>query len=766
MASEFIGYTILVTLKTPPNTQIRGTVASVLGQRLTLQDVTLIWSGQRLQKYHIDATGIADLEVLSNHSPPVPDHDSGLLEIPQNENPRQDHMLPSQERRVEESNRILIAEGKQQPLPQPVQTPFIDPAILSFSRPPSSSSTNRVTSTGPPIQTDSSLVATDATMRSGASLVKPSLSPIGESTVISPKAQSKDSAVTAILTEPFSNLDLIAESNMSGKEGNAPVEPGPANKKDAKPFETSAKYAGRRSRRRGQNKVQKDIIPHAGATGEQGLISRLNTKTKGWRQTAFVEPMHIPPAPSGRQSKEHYRSSYGRRRKRRNHEPYAENPNGWATEDATDIQEMGDFDFQGNLSKFDKRRVFDEIRNDDTTADEDRLISFNKRAARPGTNGGKNLHHTENVLDIPQQRWNSEAGETDLEASGDGKFSSGNYSGRDRSKASTRAQSSRKGSAIPGQTFVATQVSSVARAQLSSSRTASPRPGKQSVTASPLNGLSASSRGSLRLTTTNRSCPTVSPLQMLEIEQLAAAELGLSDDMVTENAGRGIAEAAVTRLSSESAARTMLILTASHRTGARAVCAARHLRNRGHRVSLCMLGLEHESELLENCRKQLDIFRKIGGRVLRWEELSERLSTADLTPDLIIDALFGMHIAFEDLRTDDQAIVFEMISWVNRSNIDILSVDIPSGISATSGEVLSVEGERLHVNSTFVVCLAAPKTGVMQALVSGEGVCWQLTVADIGISQIVWRKYGSRRRHGVDFGNRWVVPLRYQPSMI
>ena len=72
--------------------------------------------------------------------------------------------------------------------------------------------------------------------------------------------------------------------------------------------------------------------------------------------------------------------------------------NGWATEDATDIQDMPEFDFQSNLSKFDKRTVFNQIRNEDTTADEDRLVSFN-RLARPGTHGGKNLHPTENVLD-------------------------------------------------------------------------------------------------------------------------------------------------------------------------------------------------------------------------------------------------------------------------------------------------------------------------------------------------------------------------------
>lgn len=277
----------------------------------------------------------------------------------------------------------------------------------------------------------------------------------------------------------------------------------------------------------------------------------------------------------------------------------------------------------------------------------------------------------------------------------------------------------------------------------------------------------------------------MSPLQMLEVEQLAVAELGLTEDIITENAGRGIAEAAVARLSSESAAPTMLVLTGNHRTGARAVAAARHLRNRGHRVTLCMLGLEHENELLENCRKQLEVFKKFGGRVLRWEELSARLSTSDFAPDLVIDALFGMHIAFEDLRTDDQAAAFEMIAWVNRSKIDVLSVDIPSGVSASSGktlhlvlmtelgnllvtqpvgEITLVEGERLCVNSKFVVCLGAPKTGVMNALLSGEAQSWQLSVADIGIGQVVWRKYGTRRRHGVDFGNRWVVPLRYQTS--
>ena len=38
MASAFIGYTVLVTLVTPPNAQIQGIVADVIEKRLILRD--------------------------------------------------------------------------------------------------------------------------------------------------------------------------------------------------------------------------------------------------------------------------------------------------------------------------------------------------------------------------------------------------------------------------------------------------------------------------------------------------------------------------------------------------------------------------------------------------------------------------------------------------------------------------------------------------------------------------------------------------------
>ncbi|KAJ5546480.1 NAD(P)H-hydrate epimerase [Penicillium frequentans] len=662
MASEFIGYSVIVSLREPPGGKLQGQVANVVGQNLLLQNVTLLWNGQRLASYSVDGSGIIDLSLQENKAP---------LSHPQNVS--------------QETPRIQSAQFK-----PPPQQNFVDPAILSYSK-PSTKPAN------PPTQSH----------------------PVSHGTSQAP------APVAASLSEPFSNLELNVNTGNGGVRG-------PSQETDFQAAQnlTPTKQPSKRNRPGNEG-------GYMGKHGGGG--ANTNPKSKGWRQTAFVEPV------AGRKaSQEKTRRSY------------AEDHSGWATEDATDIQELGDFDFESNLSKFDKRRVFEEIRNDDTTADEARLVSFN-RLPKPGTNDGKNLHWSENVLDSPQ---NSDT--EDVEGISDARHSSENISGRDRSRAPGRVQTSRKSSAIMSQP-VMPQINALGRSQLNTSRTTSPHPGRSSV--SPMVGSNASN-ASLRLTTTNRSCPTVSPLQTLEVEQIAVAEFGLSEDIVTENAGRGIAEAAVALLSSDAAAPTILIITGNHRTGARAIAAARHLRNRGHRVTVCLLGLEYESELLENCRKQLDIFRRIGGRISKWEDLSARLSTSDLSPDLVIDALFGMHLAFDDLRTDDQGVAFEMISWVNRSNIEVLSVDIPSGMSASNGDITMVDGGQLCINGSSVVCLGAPKTGVLNALLSGDGQSWNLSVADIGIPQIVWRKYGTRRRHGIDFGNRWVVTLRYQPAIV
>ena len=558
--------------------------------------------------------------------------------------------------------------------------------------------------------------------------------------------ERKDSSATATLTEPFDHLALNGEAALSDLPGTPTNGPAP---EAGVPRSATGKGPARAKNKKNGHRKMKDLASHTGpsvidmtdlqsppVTGKKS-----NTRSKGWRQTPLTEePSPVKP------------DTHPSRLKQKGRRSHMEDLNGWATEDATDIQDLGDFDFESNLSKFDKRRIFEDIRKEDTTADDERLVSFNRKA-RPGTNGGKNLHYTENVLEPSEQvnRWKSEAGESEEEAREE-LYSSGRGSRRATSR---KPVPSRKGSTMPAG-------SSLMRGM---SRMESPRPGSRiSTVASPMNGSVSSMQASLRLSSTNKPCSCVSPLQMLEVEQLCLSELGMTEDMLAENAGRDVAEIAVSLLPNLPTASNTLFLIGNHKSGARAIAGARHLRNRGARTMLCLLGGEREDMLLDSVRRQLETYTRSGGWTRKWDEFQTSLATSSKSPpELVIDALLGTHVAFAELRTSDQAIAFEMMRWTGRSGIPVLSVDVPSGLDGSTGEVTQVDGEALVLESQDIVCLGAPKSGLLQALVMGEGGSgkWRLRLADIGIPRGAWTKVGSKRKYVVDFGQGWITPLTF-----
>jgi enhancer of mRNA-decapping protein 3 len=451
----------------------------------------------------------------------------------------------------------------------------------------------------------------------------------------------------------------------------------------------------------------------------------------GWRQTPLLEP-NPSFQPFSTLKKKSRKGGY---------------ENGWATEDATDVQDMGDFDFESGLAKFDKRSVFEGIRADDVTADEDRLVGHN-RLPKPGTAGRKNLHHTENVLDIVAEKpaWNSETGSSNEgnEIASHRDTGSGRTSRRAESR--LRKPLSRKEPSVNPSQRVPSNV-----------QTTTP------------------SKSSFYLMPVNRRCEVVSPLQMLNVENIANSELGLTEDMMTENAARGIAEVAFKALNpsgrrlsqdSNSALPYVVVYAGNNKSGLRAVGAGRHLRNHGVNVVVCVLGLERESSLLEGLRKQLKVFRSFGGKVFTKVELIDYMKSLESPVELIVDGLLGLTISFEELRTGDQSTAYELIEWANRSKANIIAIDIPTGIDPTSGKVSVIDGQPLHMHAKYIVAMGAPKKGLLQAMCLGEGVNesrpWQLFVADLGIANQAWKKAGTRMRRGVEFEGTWVIEMRFQ----
>lgn len=77
-----------------------------------------------------------------------------------------------------------------------------------------------------------------------------------------------------------------------------------------------------------------------------------------------------------------------------------------------------------------------------------------------------------------------------------------------------------------------------------------------------------------------------------------------------------------------------------------------------------------------------------------------------------------------------------------------------------------VDGIDLVIRPDFVLSLGAPKTGLLAAL--GRSISFdqiKLLVADIGISNRIWKKFGTRFKYGVEFGSEWTAGLTYHAGV-
>lgn len=88
--------------------------------------------------------------------------------------------------------------------------------------------------------------------------------------------------------------------------------------------------------------------------------------------------------------------------------------------------------------------------------------------------------------------------------------------------------------------------------------------------------------------------------------------------------------------------------------------------------------------------------------------------------DVIVDAIFGV-----GLKRDIEGIHKEVIDHINDMPAYVVAVDIPSGISATTGRVMNVA-----VKADLTVTMGLMKVGM--TVYPGHGYCGEILVKDIG----------------------------------
>lgn len=153
------------------------------------------------------------------------------------------------------------------------------------------------------------------------------------------------------------------------------------------------------------------------------------------------------------------------------------------------------------------------------------------------------------------------------------------------------------------------------------------------------------------------------------------------------------------------------VLCGTGNNAADGVAIARLLIEEGDNADLYLLG--DEARYSPEMKQQLEIIANYDVFTVK------RFAPEEYT--LIIDALFGTGLKRE--ISGDYA---KTIEKVNQSGTPVVSVDIPSGLSGDTGEILGTA-----VFADITVTFQYPKQG--QLIVNGPAVCGDLFVENIGI---------------------------------
>lgn len=201
------------------------------------------------------------------------------------------------------------------------------------------------------------------------------------------------------------------------------------------------------------------------------------------------------------------------------------------------------------------------------------------------------------------------------------------------------------------------------------------------------------------------------------LDKKALEKFGIPTLVLMENAGREIAQAALKRLSGR--LRKVAVFCGGGNNGGDGLCASRHLLTAGIQPEVYLVG--KFSGLKRQAKVNLNILLRLKQKITQINPanlglLSKRIGKSTL----IIDALLGVGV-----KGKIRPVYQQVIDVINASGGYVISVDIPSGLEATSGKV---PGRCIRADQT--VTLVAKKRG----MVYGEGrkYCGKVSIKSIG----------------------------------
>jgi len=208
--------------------------------------------------------------------------------------------------------------------------------------------------------------------------------------------------------------------------------------------------------------------------------------------------------------------------------------------------------------------------------------------------------------------------------------------------------------------------------------------------------------------------------QMREADRFTIEEIGIPSLVLMENAGRQVVAAIEAAYEARLNGR-VAVLCGRGNNGGDGFVVARTLLQRGIDTTVFVIGAL--AEVRGDAKTNLEILGRLGVTVVEiGDEQSWELHFSEIAQcSLIVDAIVGT-----GLKSALGGMMETVVADVNASSIPIVSIDLPSGLSADTPRIL---GD--CIDASMTVTLAAPKLPLV--LPPGEEHAGDVVIADIGI---------------------------------
>jgi NAD(P)H-hydrate epimerase len=186
--------------------------------------------------------------------------------------------------------------------------------------------------------------------------------------------------------------------------------------------------------------------------------------------------------------------------------------------------------------------------------------------------------------------------------------------------------------------------------------------------------------------------------EMRELDRRAISEYSIPEPILMENAGH--AAFCVAHREIGVGDKSFVVLCGPGNNGGDGLVVARKLHSSGARVESFVLG--DPREYRGSAKTNLEMLERSGSLVDTRPSL-EAIHRAIVDSDVVVDALLGT-----GLTREVGGVYAKIIEEVNRHGRQVLSLDIPSGVDGSTGQVKGVA-----VRADYTVTFGLPKRGLL-----------------------------------------------------